>query len=91
MFMGAPPPEPGGGFAAGMEMGALTPDPRRLCRKNEAGGLRLCPRPRPPGVWRRRTKLRTSGEAAGGLGGGAPSFILAAKPPGLWGRSPRQS
>ncbi len=38
MFLGAPPSDPGGGFAARMKLEAPPPDPRRLRRKNEAGG-----------------------------------------------------
>ncbi len=36
MFLGARPPDPGGGFAASMKLGALPQTTGQLCRKNEA-------------------------------------------------------
>ncbi len=100
------PPGPRGGFAARaakMKLGAPPPDhplelrprPRRLGRKNVAGGsdprpqlgLRSRPRwgsatnPVEQGVWGR--------EAPAGSGA-EPSYILAAEPPRSLGRSPHR-
>ncbi len=76
-------PQTPGGFAARMKLGAPPPDSRQLRRKCAAGGSAQYPKLLlngvwggvPPGFWGQSPQLRTSGEAARGLGAEPPAIV----------------